>query len=572
MKPTRDDYEVIQQLLADELGAEIAGEAFEPGTKGPAAKRKKWVPLHGPTQTKIFNDRSDVVGACSEKYTGKSVVMGDCVIAHCYEEFDALAVIIGNSHRALAEGICHDLLTFLLPRWRDGNRAPLYIRDEKGKLIDNPQAGELIDSGIGLEYTAWKFDPNNKDLYIKIRNRFGGWSRIRVIAIPYAEQVQARMTNLNASMFYLEEATRCNGEDYYTWPSLQLWRRHGIKGPQQFLFSCNPDDPESWVYKWMYRDCVVLKSEEGRDWPNDPEKPGIRRDPDTAFYYLHYHENEHNVSAKNRANLRKTLRAKPILRQRLYECKWVAMPPGDAIFAAEFDERKHMKGDVEKKRGLTPIPGYPIVMSFDWGKRNMGFSFRQIIETDEGPFSILFDELAYFQELHKTSRVSIAILEKMRYWTEWLREKKDDPAEKWCWYFITGDDATTNFNPDSGNIYARDLEDHLNKEIEEELDRYRGLEIPTIRGCPRPRESVEKRVDIVAESLMEERAVYSETCVGHRGMLFHLPEDPDKKGVPAKGNRWIHIFDGYSYADYYRRFNMPDGFVNYDDGPAIEVA
>lgn len=570
MRPTNEDFDAIQAMLAAELGAE-PGEPFDPGKRGKAAPEKKWVPAHGPTQTLIFNDQSDTVGACAEKFSGKSIVFADCVIAHCYEEWDALAVIIGNSHRALAEGICHDLTTFSLPRWRDGNREPLFLEVD-GELVENPRAGELIDQGIGLEFTGWKADPNNKDLYLKIRNRFGGWSRIRVIAIPYADMVQSRMTNLNASLFYLEEATRCGGAGYHTYPGMQLYRRRDIKGPQQYLFSCNPDDPASWVYTWMYKDVVVSKNEPGRDWPKDPEKPGIRRDIDVGFHYLPYEENKCNVSSKNRENLKKILKSNPILSARLYKGKWIAMPDGAALFAAEYDDHRHTRGDLEKKRGVVPIPGHPIVIGMDWGSRNFGLVFKQIIESEDGPFSLNFDEIAYYKEMHKTSRLARAILEKMRFWNEWLREEKSDERAAWCWWFITGDDATTNFNPETGSIQARDLEDHMRAAVEEDTERYRGIEPPIIRGCPRPSGSVEKRVDITAEMLMEDRCVVSALCVGLNGMFNHLAADPDRAGRPAKDNRWIHIFDGFSYPEYYRRFELPGGFFNFNDGPAISVS
>src|SRR6187402_751253 len=138
MRPTNDDYDVLQSMLAAELGAEVADGPFDPGVKQAPKALKKWVPLHGPTQTLIFNDQSRIVGACAEKGTGKSIVMADRIIAHCYTEFDALAVIIGNSHRALAEGICADLVSFCLPRWKDGNREPLYNELPNGDLIANP--------------------------------------------------------------------------------------------------------------------------------------------------------------------------------------------------------------------------------------------------------------------------------------------------------------------------------------------------------------------------------------------------------------------------------------------------
>lgn len=588
MRPTNEDYDILQSMLAAELGAELDATPFDPGVKQKPKKTKDWKPYHSPTQADIFNDPADVVGACGEKGTGKSVGFADKIIAHCYLEWDALFVIIGNSHRALAEGICHDLVTFSLPRWKDGNREPLY-NVERGQLVDNPRAGELMDAGIGLEYTAWKCDPNNKDLYLKIRNQFGGWSRIRVIAIPYGDQVQGRMTNLNASGFYLEEATRCDTKAYYEYPSIQLGRRRGIKGPQQFLFSCNPDDPLHWVYVWMYKECVVGKGEPGREWPNDPEKPGIRRDIDTAFYSLKFEENKRNIPKKYRESLMKRLKANPTEAARLVHGRWIAMPDGDALFKSEFSEGVHIKGSIEERanghrvvKGVLPVPGYPIVIGMDWGSRSVGICFKQIIESEEGTFDLAIDSLSYYQEMHKTRTLARAILEKMRYWTEWLRRERGeynadgdptvDQLSHWCWWIITGDDATTNWNPTSGSIHARDLSDAMIEIVTEEPQRYAGIDVPPIKGCPRPKDSVGKRTDIMAEGLLSEMIVISALCEDLKGMLYHLPRDKENPSHPAKGNRWIHIFDGWSYPNYYRRFMLPTGFYNYDEGSAIEVA
>lgn len=578
-------------MLAAELGAEMDETPFDPGVRRAPAVKKNWRPFHSPTQAEIFNDQTRVVGACAEKGTGKSIVFADKIIAHCQQEWDALAVIVGNSHRALAEGICHDLVTFSLPRWRDGNREPLYNEDAKGNLIENPKAGELMDEGIGLEFTGWKCDPNNKDLYLKIRNQFGGWSRIRVIAIPYGEQVQSRVTNLNASLFYLEEATRCDTEAYFKYPSLQIGRRRGIKGRQQFLFSCNPDDPEHWVHVWMYKTAVVAKTAPGREWPKDPEKPGIRRSLKVAFYYLSFEENRRNIPKEYRDDLLESLMSDPIERDRLVHGKWVARPAGDALFKEQFSEGVHMKGTVDERpgdrkvvKGLEPIPGYPIIIGMDWGSRSVGLVFKQIIESEDGPFDVTFDSISYYQEMHKTRALARAILEKMRYWNEWLRRERGEydaegeivdvtaPLSRWCWWFITGDDATTNWNPNSGSIHARDLSDAMQEILTEEPQRYLGIEAPAIKGCPRPKDSVGKRTDIMAEALMSEMVVVSAWCEDVRGMLYHLPRDKENPSHPAKGNRWIHIFDGWSYPNYYRRFMLASGFYNYDEGAAIEVA
>lgn len=586
MRPTIEDYEVLQTLLAEELGAEIEREPFDPGKKS-KPKTVRWRPYLGPTQKEIYDDKSEVVGACAEKGTGKSIVFADKIIEHCYLEWDALAVIVGNSHRALAEGICNDLVTFSLPRWKDGNREPLY-HEIDGDLVENPKSGELMDGGIGLEYTAWKCDPNNKDLYLKIRNRYGGWSRIRVIAIPYGDMVQSRVTNLNASLFYLEEATRCDTNAYRKYPSIQLGRRRGIKGPQQYLFSCNPDDPNHWVHVWMYEEEVVGLNHPGRDWPKDPEKPGIRRNASVAFYYLPFHENRCNIPRAYRERLLRELKADPIEAARLLHGKWIARPPGDALFKGQFNEAIHIIGEVTEKKhtGLEPVPGYPIAIGLDWGSRSVGIVFKQLIMTEEGLADLTFDSISFHQEMHKTRELAIAILEKMLHWTLWLEQKsgwvdeagdKIIPAEpkprpRWSWWFITGDDATTNWNPDTGSIYARDLMERMSEVIEEAPERYEGIEPPVIRGCPRPKESRSKRVDIMAEGLISETAFVSAICEDVKGMLFHLPRDKDVPGVPANKNRWIHIFDAWSYPNYYARFVLGGPFYNYDDGPAVEVA
>ena len=173
MALNRDEFEAINEQLmsemADMLGATVETSPFDPGKPKEPVKRPRWEPWHGVTQKKIFRDQAEVVGACAEKGTGKTFAFADKIIAHCYVGWDALAIIIGNSHRALAEGICAELTGFSLPRWRDGNREPLYNVDDKGALIENPRAGELMDAGIGLEYGGWKADPNNKDLYLKIK-------------------------------------------------------------------------------------------------------------------------------------------------------------------------------------------------------------------------------------------------------------------------------------------------------------------------------------------------------------------------------------------------------------------
>ena len=165
--------------------------------------------------------------AMARKARAKSVGFGHKIVRHAYENDNALVLIIAPSMRTGNEGIWHDLETLILPQWKEG---------------------------MDLEYTQAKLDPNTKDRHRWVRNRFGGWSKLLLMAIPYATQVQARIKGPAPSMVYVDELTNCNGLEYFTYPAAQLGRRRGIVGPQQFCASCNPEGPSHWVYKaFLYR-------------------------------------------------------------------------------------------------------------------------------------------------------------------------------------------------------------------------------------------------------------------------------------------------------------------------------
>lgn len=560
-----DDLELLSGMLA----AEMEAEPFDPGTRGPPKKREPWLPALNEKQKPTFNSLADICGTVGPKYSGKSIGALHRIVRHCYEEWDALYLILGSSAAALAEGVCSDLVRQVLPAWRDGNRAPPYVKNDSGELIENPLAGQLIDNGIGLEYIGWKYDLQTKHPIMKIRNRFGGWSRIRVISIPHADQIDERVRGPAPSGVYVDELTKCSGKQYFLFPFLQLNRRQDIIGPQQFTFSCNPEDPENWVYKWMYEEVVVPANKPGRNWPDDPEKPGIRRDESVELFFVPYEDNMHNVSQKNREAITKALQSDPILTKRLVKGRWIAYPSGEALFKDQFSEGRHVHGNAEKNKGIEPVPGFPIVISFDYGSRSAGYSIGQHIDTPEGTVHLIFDEIAYHKKMIKTNRLAHALLEKLRYWTAWLREKTGDENAAWSVWTIAGDDATTVFRPNSGSVDGRDIQDETRRIIQENPERYRGIEPLHVRGCPRPQGSVKKRVDLTAEALVEDRVLISATCVAHRNMFLYLEHAPDDWAAPKGGNRHIHVFDGFSYAIYYRRYQLPGGFYNFSQNSSL---
>lgn len=576
IKPLRSSFKYIPCQEKVEAITALIGVSDE---LRPYLLSHNWVevvgitPINSPLMDlSVPEHRSFVAGGIINHNT---IVFAHKIVRHCWQEWDALFLILGNSYGTLSEGVCHDMTSLVLPTWAEGNREPAYIK-HGGVLIPNPRAGELMDEGIGLEYSPWKLDPNNKNLYLKIKNRFGGWSRIRVISSPHPSEVEARVKGPAPSGVYLEEATNCKGKEYFTYPSLQLYRRRDITGPQQFLLSCNPEDPENWVHEWLWKDCVV--TEGGRVWPNDPESPGIRRDASVSVYFVPYHENMHNVSQKNREMLEKNLRNDVILRQRLIEGKWVAYPSGEALFKTQFSVGRHIHGDREKQTGLLPVPGYPIVVGYDLGSRHCGISFQQHIPNKDGTMVLVFDELCYYAEKIPFRRLAVGLVEKMRFWNEWLRnrlqtEVKEEDANLYSFYFwhIAADDATNMWSPNKGSTDAKDLEDYSREVIAADPVRYRGIEPIKIRGCPRPAGSIEKRSSLTMDDLTINQIAVSALCPWHEKMFLLLEHDTDNPMEPKPRHRYIHTFDAFSYPRFYRHLKLPGGFIQPDGSAAVNV-
>ena len=156
-----------------------------------------WHPDLNPTQKTIFEDTSKFILAYGEKGSGKTLGLLFKLVRHCYENQNALAIVVSPSIRTGKEGVLHDLETIVLPQWGEG---------------------------IGLEYTQSKLDPNTKDRHLWIGNRYNGWSKVLLISIPYADAVEPRIKGMSPSFLYVDELTNCHGREYFLYPAAQLNR------------------------------------------------------------------------------------------------------------------------------------------------------------------------------------------------------------------------------------------------------------------------------------------------------------------------------------------------------------
>ena len=128
--------ELVKRLdSAEKASVEEPDETWSPGLSG--------------SQQELFDSPANYILAYGERASGKTFVLGGHkLVRHCYEGFNALAlIIVGIKSQATQGGVWHKLLTEILPEWKEG---------------------------IGLDFTDQKLDLQKQPyiVYIKVQKKF----------------------------------------------------------------------------------------------------------------------------------------------------------------------------------------------------------------------------------------------------------------------------------------------------------------------------------------------------------------------------------------------------------------
>lgn len=444
-----------------------------------------------------------------EKGSGKSLGGIHTLIRHCYEEEDALALIIAPQIRTGKEGVIYDL-QWALDIWRNGNWA-----DEN--------AGIRADSGMGLDYTEPTLDPQTKDRVLFIGNRFGGWSKVILVSIPYAEAVEKRMKALSPSFVYVDEITELDSSEYFTYVAAQLGRRRGIRGPQQYVASCNPAGPSHWVYITWFVEPVNQSSGS--------------RDKDFAIFHVPISENEHNLPPGYVAGLIKIFKD-PTDQRRLLKGEWIDRPSGKAIFKNYWKFEICVRGDIHRKLGIVPLVQFPILVGYDPGPVNFSAHMQQIIPVRDGrTICTTFDEINLVGQGKPDFICAKEVLLRMDYWQGKLGSQTR--------FVHIADEAAFNQLRQDGSYDALRMKQLTNGRI-------------NMRACPKAKDSVAARVRMVMSFLLTDCWFVSAMCPKTIDVFNLLVSEKTKEekydpesGLRPKRSPYIHPFDSMTYAPYY---------------------
>jgi hypothetical protein len=522
----------------DNSAFEWLGEQLEPPPPPRPVKNRKWMPRQTPKQRELFLANERYILCHGPKGGSKSYGVLDKLVQHCYDNRNALAMIlVVVQNMAVKGGAWDKLINEVLPRWKDGNTEPLNVLKD-GKWVPNPKAGEKMDDGLGLHYSDVKYDQNHYP-FIWIQNKHGGWSMIAVLSCPNPNQLRLRIRGVEPSMVFLDEATSTAGPEYFEAVAAQLGRRPQVEGQQQFIAATNPEDPDHWVFlKWFIE-------------PFDDETGLVKIDRNFRDIYFPAEDNAENLQIGYLENLKSVYGKNATEAARMIGGEWVASPSGEALLASLYNPTIHVRPLDENSRPhrnewLQPYPGYPMLIGLDPGAVYNAFVFMQRLPLGGIMRWLIFDEVVLLRKRVSYLKLVPVVMRRIRFW-------RDTAGAELPMVWISDDSALNVFRPGSaGGFDAADIQKVYEARRAEEEFR---LEAMRIRGCPKFGGSVEARITILQTALAEDQVIVSSRCTHVQRMFEKLECEKQKPGAPfdpklavtPRRSDHLHVFDATTY-------------------------
>lgn len=489
---------------------ESLGQMLKPPPAPTAVKDTTWHPSLNPTQKTLFDSVKRFILAWGEKGSGKSVGCLEKLVRHCYENDNALALILVRVRSMANKGGAWDKLqSAVLPLWK---------------------------AGLGLDYSDVKFDTQHNE-FIWIQNQYGGWSMVVLISAPHANQLRERIRGYEPSFVFVDELTSCDSPEYFQSVAAQIGRRPFVDGMQQFVAACNPEGPSHWVYqKWF----VQAFTEETGEW-----------DPDFENIYFAIAENEPNLPPGYLPSLRKIYRDDKVEGARMISGEWVDRPSGEGLFRDIYNPVIHVRPLDEDSipsriDRLTPHATHPIILGLDPGAVYNSFSFLQWLPLDEKMKWLIFDELVVTKQRISYEVLIPAVMRRVKFWRDECKATATTMPQIW----ISDNSAFNQYRAAQGSFDVLEIQRIY------EANRARlGLEPLTIRAAPKFNGSTVTRVRLTQKILGSDELIISSACVKHQQMFLRLEgkkakpgEVPDPEGAmtPQRSDS-LHVFDSFSY-------------------------
>ena len=461
-----------------------------------------WIPTLSPKGYEAFNDyhRFLILAGCRK--STKTISAVNKIARHLWENDGAIVGIIGKTLRNVkSSGVWQDLTTAKcgIPQW--------------------------IEAGIGFKYVDMpKMTGDTKMTYFRVRNVHGGTSECQVHSLEHEHEVETKFKGGRWSMIYLPEADQFKNRMTFDILEDQLRVIDIPQEQHQLIADCNPpkEGEDHFLHELFYRQV-------------DPDGTPYKEDWAKKFRHIDFQLDDNPfMSDDEKESLKSKYRHDKNKYARFVLGLW-QKDESIGHFAEFFIENIHVRGnasnpDPAKWQIIVPTKScLEVLVGWDPGDVNHAASFIAPRDLgDKSAFDVI-DEVVILDEKVSLSKFSALVEARMDFWEDMVKELYDKDKIKWS---HRADFSVMKFKS------SADMNDAL---IIQQASNNRIL----MRGIPKLRYSVEKRVSICKRLLFENRLFVSAQCRHHIEMFRNIKrgrtESIDSKS-PFK-----HVFDAMTY-------------------------
>lgn len=472
-------------------------------------ERGNWIPTLSPKGYDVLNDYHRFLLLEGTRKATKTINAVNKIARHLWENDGAIVGIIGKTLRNIkSSGVWQDLTTVEcgIPQW--------------------------IKAGIGFKYVDEpKMTGDTKMTFFRIRNMYGGTSECQVHSLEHEHEVETKFKGGRWSMIYLPEADQF--KDRHTFDILEdQLRIIGIPyDHHQLIADCNPpkEGPDHFLHD------LWIKQVHSN---GEPFKPRYAE----KFKHIHFDLDDNPfMSEEEKETLREKYRHDHNQYARMVLGLWER---DNAVghFSEFFIENIHAKGNADspddtKWQILIPTKScIELLTGWDPGDVNHAVSFIAPRDIGDNTAFDIIDEIVILDDRVSLSDLTEMVEDQMDFWESIVKDRYGHDRIKWT---HRADLSVQKYKS------ASDMEDAL---IIQQASQNRIL----LRGVPKLRHSIAKRVSICKRLLFDNRLFVSAQCRRHIDMFRFLRPGKNRTGIKAETiepkSPYKHIFDALTYA------------------------
>jgi len=501
----------------DPRAFQLLGEKIRPPPKPKKHEPdEEFMPDLNPTQQKAWDCDAKYLLLWGPKGGAKTYIAVSKLLKHCYENQNALALILVRTQNMAKMGGAWDMLTSdIAPKWKEG---------------------------LGIEISDIKTNDQHFQ-YIWVENRHGSWSMVCVMSSPHAHQLRERVRGMVPSMVFVDELTSCPSPEYFRSVAAQLGRRPHVEGVQQYIAACNPEGPSNWVYE---------------EWFVTPvDKETGEYDPDFAEIFFPKEENRYRLPDGYFEHVAKLYRGDEVELARMAAGEWVDRPAGEGLFREIYNPVRHVHpvnevGRPSHTERIMPNPDHTMVLGIDPGSPNNAFIFMQYLPMDGKMKWVFFDEVVTIGRAAPYTTLIPLVMRRIRWWRDQLNKEL-----KQVWI---ADEASFNqYRAQSGSFDVLQFE----QIYEANRTKYKLEPLGKIKPCPKGDGSIVARVRLLQRLLADDEIVVSAGCPKIHQMFLQLEGKKFKPGESPEADEILkptksphkHVFDALTYPLHFSLIN-----------------